>query len=97
MIACREGDIAALCAVPGVGRKTAARLVLELKDRLQDMPAEAARGPAVPAEQAVQAVVNLGYPSADADRAVGAAGSQDGAGDPAELIRRALQRLVERR
>jgi len=96
--AVREGDIAALCAVPGVGRKTADRLVLELKDRVQDLPlAEAARGRAVPAEQAVQALVNLGYPSADADRAVRAAVSQDGAGDPAELVRRALQRLVERR
>ena len=96
--AVREGDIAALCAVPGVGRKPADRLGLELKDRVQDMPlAEAARGRAVPAGQAVPAVVNLGYPSADADRAVRAAVSQNGAGDAAELVRRALQRLVERR
>lgn len=97
--AVRESDIAALCAVPGVGRKTADRLVLELKDRLRDLPLEepAARGRAVPAEQAVLALVNLGYPSADAERAVRAAVSQNGAGEPAELIRRALQRLAERR
>jgi Holliday junction DNA helicase RuvA len=96
--AVREGDIAALCAVPGVGRKTADRLVLELKDRLQDVPlAEVARSRAVPAVQAVQALVNLGYPSADAERAVRAAVSQDGAGEPAALIRRALQQLAERR
>jgi holliday junction DNA helicase RuvA len=96
--AVREADIAALCAVPGVGRKTADRLVLELKDRLQDVPlAEAARSRTVPAEQAVQALVNLGYPSADAERAVRTAVSQDGVGEPAELIRRALQQLAERR
>jgi Holliday junction resolvasome RuvABC DNA-binding subunit len=51
----------------------------------------------VPAEQAVQALMNLGYGPADADRAVRAALSQDGTGEPAELIRRALQRLTERR
>jgi len=96
--AVREGDIAALCAVPGVGRKTADRLVLELKDRVQDIPlAETARRRVVPAEQAVQALVNLGYPPADAERAVRAAASQDGAGEPADLIRRALQRLADRR
>lgn len=96
--AVREADLAALCSVPGIGKKTAERVVLELKDRLRDMAAGepvVARG--VPAEQAVQALVNLGYHANDADRAVRAVLSQNGAGEPAELIRRALQRLTERR
>ncbi len=96
--AVRDGDIATLCTVPGIGKKTADRMVLELKDRLRDLAlAEVSPGRAVPAEQAVQALVNLGYAPAEADRAVRAAVSQDGTGEPAELIRRALQRLTERR
>ncbi|MBI2074153.1 MAG: Holliday junction branch migration protein RuvA [Gemmatimonadetes bacterium] len=96
--AVRDGDIAALCTVPGIGKKTADRMVLELKDRVRDLalPGAAARR-SVPAEQAVQALTNLGYGPADADRAVRAVVSQDGTGEPAELIRRALQRLTERR
>jgi Holliday junction DNA helicase RuvA len=96
--AVRDGDIAALCSVPGVGRKTADRLVLELKDRVRDVPvAESGGARNVPAEQAVQALVNLGYLPADAERAVRTAVSRDGAGEPADLIRRALQRLADRR
>ena len=96
--AVREADLATLCSVPGIGKKTAERVVLELKDRLRDLAAgEPAAARSVPAEQAVQALVNLGYNANDADRAVRAAVSQNGAGEPAELIRRALQRLTERR
>ncbi len=95
--AVRDGDLATLCSVPGIGKKTAERVVLELKDRLRDMAAsEPAAVRSVPAEQAVQALMNLGYGPADADRAVRAVVSQNGAGEPAELIRRALQRLTER-
>jgi len=96
--AVREGDIAALCTVPGIGKKTADRMVLELKDRLRDLAAaEVTPSRGLPAEQAMQALVNLGYGPAEADRAVRAVVSQDGTGEPAELIRRALQRLTERR
>jgi len=96
--AVRDGDIAALCTVSGIGKKTADRMVLELKDRLRDLAAaEAATPRGVPAEQAMQALMNLGYGAADADRAVRAVVSQDGTGEPAELIRRALQRLTQRR
>ncbi len=96
--AVRDGDLATLCTVPGIGKKTAERLVLELKDRLRDVAsAQVTAAPGVPAEQAVQALVNLGYSPTDADRSVRAAVSQDGVGEPAELIRRALQRLTERR
>ncbi len=96
--AVRDADLATLCSVPGIGKKTAERVVLELKDRLRDMAAsEPTTVRSVPAEQAVQALTNLGYGPGDADRAVRAVVSQDGAGEPAELIRRALQRLTERR
>ncbi|HEX9631449.1 MAG TPA: Holliday junction branch migration protein RuvA [Gemmatimonadales bacterium] len=95
--ALKGGDLAALCTVPGVGKKTAERIVLELKDRLGDLtpPGETpARAPA--ADQAVQALVNLGYGAADADRAVRAALAERGAAAAAELIRQALQTLARR-
>jgi holliday junction DNA helicase RuvA len=94
--ALRGGDLAALCAVPGIGRKTAERIVLELKDKLGDLtpPGEApARAPA--ADQAVQALVNLGYGALDADRAVRAALAEAGTAAPTELIRRALRALAK--
>jgi Holliday junction resolvasome RuvABC DNA-binding subunit len=71
--------------------------VLELKDRLGDLtpPGETpARAPA--ADQAVQALVNLGYGAVDADRAVRAALAERGTAAPAELIRQALQTLARR-
>ncbi|MDH4350132.1 MAG: Holliday junction branch migration protein RuvA [Gemmatimonadota bacterium] len=95
--ALRGGDLAALCTVPGVGKKTAERIVLELKDRLGDLtpPGETpARAPA--ADQAVQALVNLGYGAVDADRAVRAALAERGTAAAAELIRQALQTLARR-
>ena len=95
--ALKGGDLAALCTVPGVGKKTAERIVLELKDRLGDLtpPGETpARAPA--ADQAVQALVNLGYGAADADRAVRPARAERGPPAAAELIRQALQTLARR-
>lgn len=95
--ALKGADLAALCTVPGIGKKTAERIVLELKDRLGDLTAPGdvpARAPA--ADQAVQALMNLGYGATDADRAVRAAVARDGAVQPAEIIRRALQQLTTR-
>lgn len=90
----RDADLAALCTIPGIGKKTAERIVLELKDKLGDLAAEAAPDTPPPAaDQAVQALVNLGYPAGEADRAVRAALAKAGAAEPAELIRRALQTL----
>jgi Holliday junction DNA helicase RuvA len=94
----KEGDIAALCTVPGVGKKTAERIALELKDKLRDVGhADGAAGVSLPAEQAVGALVNLGYPSGDADRAVRAVLSRQAGGETAELIREALQLLARGR
>ncbi|OGU01411.1 MAG: Holliday junction DNA helicase RuvA [Gemmatimonadetes bacterium RBG_16_66_8] len=94
--AIRDNDLATLCTVPGVGRKTAERVVVELKDKVADLArseaAASARAPA--ADQAVQALVGLGYPALEAERAVRTVVSQDGAGDPVDVIRRSLQLLT---
>lgn len=86
-----EKDVAALTQVSGVGRKTAERLVFELGDRVADLvaPEEAVAAPG--AEEAVAALVALGFAPAEADRAVRRALEEGGpAGGAEELIRRAL-------
>jgi len=65
-----RGDVARLTAVPGVGRKTAERIVLELKDKLSGMTAENAAEPVGPREDLLSALVNLGYHRATAEKAV---------------------------
>lgn len=94
-----DKDIAALVQVPGVGRKTAERIGLELSDKLDDLALAAAgprpRGRA--AESAIGALVALGHSHTDAAaavrRAVEAGGETD---DPQELIRGALARVGSR-
>ncbi|UCG87225.1 MAG: Holliday junction branch migration protein RuvA [Gemmatimonadota bacterium] len=94
----KEGDIAALCTVPGVGKKTAERIALELKDKLRDVAhANGVTVISLPAEQAVNALVNLGYPSGDADRAVRTVLAERAGAEAAELIRGALQLLARRK
>lgn len=92
-----EKDLTALVQVPGVGRKTAERLVLELADRVQDLAVgpEGRSGPTPPgAEEAVAALVALGMNFGDADRAVRAVLEESGPeGLPLDaLIRRSLAR-----
>jgi holliday junction DNA helicase RuvA len=92
-----QGDVARLTKVPGVGKKTAERLVVELKEKLA-LLARAA-GPARPAagasalEQLRSALLNLGYRPPQADAAVDAL--SDGAEGKRldELLREALKRL----
>jgi len=95
--AIREKDIPTLQSVPRVGRKKAERLILDLGDKLDGLgettgttaaPASAA------ADDALRALVSLGYSSADADRGVRAALDAGGGGkSAAELIRAALAKL----
>lgn len=88
-------DIAALATVPGIGRKKAERLVLELSDRFGDLtlePGAAPRGSA--AEEAARALTSLGYQAAQADDAVRAALAAGTAQDVTALIKRALQELM---
>jgi len=99
--AIREKDIATLQSVPRVGRKKAEQLILDLADKLDDVqrsaPAGAARPEGAAADDAIRALVSLGYSSADAERAVRAALDTDGRGLTApELIRRALAKVSNR-
>ena len=94
------GNVARLATVPGIGARTAERLVLELRGKVRalaavpDAPAEPASGSGRShvANDAVAAVVNLGYRSKDAEKAVGRA-AREGDGSLESLIRRALSIL----
>jgi Holliday junction DNA helicase RuvA len=87
-------DIAALTKVPGIGRKTAERLIVEMKDRLgppsESTVSAVSSPPGVnPEAEAFGALVALGYKPAEATRLLKAAGP--GTHSTEELIRRALQ------
>jgi Holliday junction DNA helicase RuvA len=72
--AIRGNDVARLTRIPGIGKKTAERMVLELRDKLQAFGAPPPVAAATPAEEDVlSALVNLGYQRAAAERAVAAA------------------------
>lgn len=72
--AIRANDIARLTRIPGIGKKTAERMVLELRDKLPaTQEARAAAAPASAVEEDVlSALVNLGYQRASAERALAA-------------------------
>lgn len=93
--ALRKQDVRRLVAVPGVGKKTAERMVLELTEKVaafaEEAPPETA---AVAAEDVASALVKLGYRRAEADRAVegiARAGAPDQFGDYLKL---ALKKLT---
>jgi holliday junction DNA helicase RuvA len=91
-------DLTALSSVGGIGRKKAERLVLELQDRFGGLVLEpqASSRPGG-TEDAVRALVGLGYGVAAADDAVRAALAEDTPMEPSQLIRRALQQLAAAR
>jgi Holliday junction DNA helicase RuvA len=105
-----EDDVGALCLVPGVGRKTAARLLVELKSRLhvpEIDPGVAVglgrdphgNGAGAPHQQSVrsdvrEALAGLGY---SADEIHGATAELPDDGDASQLLRQALQRLTTAR
>lgn len=99
--ALRTSDIARMTRVPGVGRKTAERLVLELKDKLPAVePTEPTQQPAASSakEDLLSALANLGYSRPEAERGAERALRADGAEQETfqDLLRRTLQILSGR-
>jgi Holliday junction DNA helicase RuvA len=100
--AIRDENLAALVAIPGVGRKTAERLVVELRDKLDVLAAAAPAGAAsdrgvLPRSErfddAVAALVRLGYSAAQAQDAVRRVAEGEEGATLEDLVRRALARL----
>jgi Holliday junction DNA helicase RuvA len=89
----RDRDIAVLVSVPGVGKKTAERLVVELGDKTDDLVAESGERITTVSDTAARALMGLGYTAAEADEAVRRVLAEDATLGAAALIKRALTRL----
>lgn len=95
--AIRGGDVARLTRIPGIGKKTAERMVLELRDKLPAAGAAEVNLPrATPMEEdVISALVNLGYQRAAAEKALQAAARTEKSPQNFEaLFREALAALV---
>ena len=92
----QASDVTALTRIPGIGKKTAERMVVELRDRAADLVGGGAspmlQGPADPQAESLVALQQLGYKPAEAERMVKAVAA---AGDSVEaIIRKALQQAL---
>jgi Holliday junction DNA helicase RuvA len=89
-----QGDARRLMAVPGIGKKTAERLSLELKEKAAKLAAPARpAGAGVPLEDVVSALVNFGYRKSEADRVVDSLSRRGGPSGFAEFLKAALAAL----
>jgi Holliday junction DNA helicase RuvA len=98
VLALERGEVARLTRIHGVGRKTAERLVLELKEKVKVLPRPAPGPRAVPRDEGaradlVSALANLGYRPAQAEAAAEAALEKLGAAELEALLREALRTL----
>ncbi len=99
--AIREENLAGLVAIPGVGRKTAERMVVELRDKIDVLSAAAGPPPAAAGvlpraerfEDAIAALVRLGYSGSQAQEAVRKVAEGGETLSLEDLVRRALARL----
>jgi Holliday junction DNA helicase RuvA len=93
--AIRGNDVASLTKIPGIGKKTAERMVLELRDKLESfgVPAAVASKHSSIEEDVLSALTNLGYQRAAAERALTAAGKNGGTHAFDQLFRESLSAL----
>ena len=93
------GDAAALARAPGIGKKTAQRLILELKDKVDNAELTASGAPLPPvsggsaADEAIEALMALGYQASEAARAVSALSPLPE--DASEIVRLALKGMMK--
>jgi Holliday junction DNA helicase RuvA len=96
----QRADLARLTRIPGVGKKTAERIVLELKDRLADVAPSAGTDGVAPRQadhgrnDLVSALENLGYHRPLAEKAVDAVRARDGSAPFEDALKRALRELM---
>jgi len=96
--AIRDGDLRKLTSVKGIGAKTAAQLLLDLRDKLKLFSQPAAGGALARSvgdqrlEDAITALLGIGFSEKEARKAVERAASEVGADDVEQLVRRALSR-----
>lgn len=90
------GNVAAITRVPGIGKRTASRLVMELRDKVDALSAVAVAAAGSPAvQEAVLALVALGYREPTSAQVVGeVADSTDGDAGVEHLVREALKRMA---
>ncbi|HEX4704369.1 MAG TPA: Holliday junction branch migration protein RuvA [Pseudonocardiaceae bacterium] len=91
-----DGNITALTQVPGIGRKGAERLVIELRDKVGLLPGVASpvNGSHAPVRAAVvEALLGLGFPAKQAEQTVDAVLAGNGVADTAGVLRKALTTL----
>jgi Holliday junction DNA helicase RuvA len=100
--AVQRADVARLTRVPGIGKKTAERIVLELKDRLSQLSAPAPAGPAAPPASSdrfrpdlLSALENLGYHRPQAERAIDAVLTQAPESTFEQALRGVLRELMK--
>ncbi len=93
-----DGDAASLTRLPGIGKKTAERIIIELRDKMNDLPASlAGTGPGATTTtgaiaEASSALRALGYKPGEVNRMVREVAEPDMGAE--EIIRRALQTMV---
>ena len=97
----QNNDTERLIKLPGVGKKTAERLIIEMRDRLDSLPKltishenNKARAYTAPVDEAVSALISLGYKPSEASRYVLAIAEDDMSSE--ELIRKALKHSVKK-
>jgi len=93
-----EGDIALVATVPGIGRKTAERVILELRDKVSSLEPPGTQHPAATGENvavaaAIAGLVGLGFRESEARTAVAAIALDGDGHDVADLVGAALRRL----
>jgi Holliday junction DNA helicase RuvA len=93
LAALAAGDLGRLSSIPGVGKKTAERMVLELREKMRELAAELPEKPVAADDDVVSALVNLGYKPAQAERAVADARRESPDAAFHDLLRASLNRL----